>query len=228
MNAKQRSLLAMTAGLAMAMIAAWTSAAQAETTLITLGTAGGPVPRADRAQSSNLLVVNGTLYLIDAGGGVTGRIVQSGNNFRKVEQDFHHACAQRPHRRSCDLAGVRMGAASRADRHLRQRRRGAGQRRDRLSDAERRDPLGRRQEAADDGDLPRSRRRARCRLPGCEREGHRGREHAFSFSARHAALRQIQVLFLSLRDAGQRSCSSPATPGLPTPWSNWQKAPIST
>ena len=82
MNAKLRSLLAMTAGVAMAMIAAWTGVAQAETTLITLGTAGGPLPRPDRAQSSNLLVVNGTLYLIDAGGGVTGRVVQSGNNFR--------------------------------------------------------------------------------------------------------------------------------------------------
>jgi ribonuclease BN (tRNA processing enzyme) len=88
MNAKLRPLLAMTAGVAMAMIAAWTGVARAETTLITLGTAGGPLPRPDRAQSSNLLIVNGTLYLIDAGGGVTGRIVQSGNNFRKVSKIF--------------------------------------------------------------------------------------------------------------------------------------------
>jgi ribonuclease BN (tRNA processing enzyme) len=58
------------------------------THLITLGTAGGPLPRKDRAQSSNLLVVNGTLYLIDAGGGVTGRIVQSGYNFRQVGKVF--------------------------------------------------------------------------------------------------------------------------------------------
>jgi ribonuclease BN (tRNA processing enzyme) len=62
--------------------------ASAETTLITLGTAGGPLPQAKRAQSSNLLIVNGTLYLIDAGGGVTGRIVQSGNNFRQVSKIF--------------------------------------------------------------------------------------------------------------------------------------------
>jgi ribonuclease BN (tRNA processing enzyme) len=88
MNAKWRSLLAITAGLATVTIAAWTAAAEAETTLITLGTAGGPLPRPDRAQSSNLLIVNGTLYLIDAGGGVTGRIVQSGNNFRKVGKIF--------------------------------------------------------------------------------------------------------------------------------------------
>ena len=88
MNAKQRSLLAVIAGLAMAMIGSLTGAVQAETTLITLGTAGGPVPRPDRAQPSNLLIVNGTLYLVDAGGSVTGRVVQSGNNFRKVSKIF--------------------------------------------------------------------------------------------------------------------------------------------
>ena len=56
--------------------------------LVTLGTAGGPLPRTNRAQSSNLLVVNGALYLIDAGGGVTSRIVQSGHDFRKVGKIF--------------------------------------------------------------------------------------------------------------------------------------------
>jgi ribonuclease BN (tRNA processing enzyme) len=63
-------------------------AAQSGTTLITLGTRGGPLPTADRAQSSNLLVVNGTLYLIDAGGSVTMRIVQAGYDFRKVGKIF--------------------------------------------------------------------------------------------------------------------------------------------
>jgi ribonuclease BN (tRNA processing enzyme) len=58
------------------------------TKLITLGTRGGPLPTEDRAQSSNLLSVNGTLYLIDAGDGVTRRIVQSGNDFRKVGTIF--------------------------------------------------------------------------------------------------------------------------------------------
>jgi len=58
------------------------------TQLITLGTAGGPLPRADRAQSSNLLVVNGALYLIDAGGSVTSRVVQSGHDFRKIGKIF--------------------------------------------------------------------------------------------------------------------------------------------
>ena len=58
------------------------SPAPSGTTLITLGTAGGPLPRKDRAQSSNLLAVNGTLYLIDAGDGATRRIVQAGMEAR--------------------------------------------------------------------------------------------------------------------------------------------------
>jgi ribonuclease BN (tRNA processing enzyme) len=60
----------------------------AGTVIITLGTRGGPLPTKDRAQSSNLLVVNGTLYLIDAGDGVTRRIVQAGYDFRKVGKIF--------------------------------------------------------------------------------------------------------------------------------------------
>jgi ribonuclease BN (tRNA processing enzyme) len=41
-----------------------------------------------RAPSSNLLVVNGALYLIDAGGSVTPRVVQSGHDFRKIGKIF--------------------------------------------------------------------------------------------------------------------------------------------
>src|SRR3954470_1195485 len=62
--------------------------APAGTRLITLGTAGGPVPMKDRAQSSNLLVANGTRYLIDAGDNVTRRIVQSGSDFRQIGKIF--------------------------------------------------------------------------------------------------------------------------------------------
>src|SRR5712691_8861240 len=58
------------------------------TLIITLGTRGGPLPTKDRAQSSNLLVVNGTLYLIDAGDGVTRRIVQAGYDFRQIGKVF--------------------------------------------------------------------------------------------------------------------------------------------
>jgi ribonuclease BN (tRNA processing enzyme) len=55
---------------------------------ITLGTTAGPLPRKDRAQASNLLIVNGTAYLIDAGDGVVRRIVQAGTNFRTIDTIF--------------------------------------------------------------------------------------------------------------------------------------------
>ena len=58
------------------------------TRLITLGTAGGPQPRADRAQSSNLLIVNGTPYIIDAGNGVTRRFARTGSKFADIGTIF--------------------------------------------------------------------------------------------------------------------------------------------
>lgn len=60
--------------------------------LITLGTAGGPSLRPDRAQTSHLLTVNGTYYVIDAGDGVTRRLGQAGIDVRKIGTIFitHH------------------------------------------------------------------------------------------------------------------------------------------
>src|SRR4051812_901706 len=62
------------------------------TRLITLGTSAGPTPRAGRAQSSNLVTVNGTHYVIDAGDGVARRIAESGINVRDIGTIFitHH------------------------------------------------------------------------------------------------------------------------------------------
>jgi hypothetical protein len=57
-----------------------TPPSKAETRLITLGTVAGPPPRAHRAQFSNLLIVNDTLYVVDAGDGVTRRIAKAGFN----------------------------------------------------------------------------------------------------------------------------------------------------
>jgi ribonuclease BN (tRNA processing enzyme) len=58
------------------------------THFITLGTTAGPLPRRSRAQASDLLIVNNTAYLIDAGDGVTRRIVQAGINFRTIGTIF--------------------------------------------------------------------------------------------------------------------------------------------
>jgi ribonuclease BN (tRNA processing enzyme) len=60
----------------------------ADTRVITLGTAGGPLPRKDRAQPSNLLAAGGALYLVDAGDGVTRRIVQAGYDFGQIRKIF--------------------------------------------------------------------------------------------------------------------------------------------
>ena len=69
-----------------------TAQPKAKTRLITLGTVAGPHPRPHRAQFSNLLIVNGTLYVIDAGDGVTRRIAKAGFNVRDVGVVFvtHH------------------------------------------------------------------------------------------------------------------------------------------
>jgi ribonuclease BN (tRNA processing enzyme) len=63
-----------------------------DTRLITLGTSGGPPPRAHRAQSSHLLTVNGTHYVVDAGDGVARRIAKAGVNVREIGTVFitHH------------------------------------------------------------------------------------------------------------------------------------------
>jgi hypothetical protein len=55
------------------------------TRLITLGTSGGPPPRAHRAQSSNLLIVNGALYVVDAGDGVARRLARLVSTFERSE-----------------------------------------------------------------------------------------------------------------------------------------------
>jgi ribonuclease BN (tRNA processing enzyme) len=69
-----------------------TPPSKAETRLITLGTVAGPPPRPHRAQFSNLLVVNDTLYVVDAGDGVARRIAKAGFNVRDVGTIFitHH------------------------------------------------------------------------------------------------------------------------------------------
>jgi hypothetical protein len=54
------------------------------TRVITLGTQGGPFPQAHGAQSSNLLLVNGAHYIIDAGDGVARRLVLLRHKFRRM------------------------------------------------------------------------------------------------------------------------------------------------
>jgi ribonuclease BN (tRNA processing enzyme) len=67
---------------------AQTQPAKSGTRLITLGTRAGPNPTVGRAQSSNLLMVNGASYIIDAGDGVTRRLTRLGANFRAIDTIF--------------------------------------------------------------------------------------------------------------------------------------------
>jgi hypothetical protein len=63
-------------------------AAKSGTRLITLGTRAGPAPTIGRAQTANLLIVNGAQYVIDAGDGVTRRLTRLGTNFRNIDDIF--------------------------------------------------------------------------------------------------------------------------------------------
>ncbi len=61
---------------------------KAGTRVVTLGTRGGPIPTLGRAQSSNVLIVNGAPYVVDAGEGVTRRLVRAGIAIRDIDNIF--------------------------------------------------------------------------------------------------------------------------------------------
>ena len=65
---------------------------KAPSSLIILGTAAGPTLTPGRAQTSHLLTVNGTYYVVDAGDGVARRMARAGADVRKVGIIFltHH------------------------------------------------------------------------------------------------------------------------------------------
>jgi ribonuclease BN (tRNA processing enzyme) len=56
--------------------------------LITLGTAGGPVPRHDRAGISTLVQINGKSYLFDTGDGFTRQLEKSGVSLLDIQNIF--------------------------------------------------------------------------------------------------------------------------------------------
>jgi ribonuclease BN (tRNA processing enzyme) len=63
------------------------------TRLVLLGTGAGPIPRKDRSQPANLLVVGGRPYLVDAGNGVARQLAHAGfvpSDVRTVFITHHH------------------------------------------------------------------------------------------------------------------------------------------
>jgi ribonuclease BN (tRNA processing enzyme) len=59
-----------------------------KTRVVTLGTRSGPTADLHRAQSSNVLITNGVAYVVDAGDGVSRRLIRSGVNFRDIANVF--------------------------------------------------------------------------------------------------------------------------------------------
>jgi ribonuclease BN (tRNA processing enzyme) len=57
-------------------------------TLITLGTAGGPLLDADRSQPANALVTDKHVYLVDVGDGAAGQLAKTGIPLRRVDGIF--------------------------------------------------------------------------------------------------------------------------------------------
>jgi ribonuclease BN (tRNA processing enzyme) len=95
MKFPRRQFLHIAAGAATLPVMSHIARAQTElarpktaTRVITLGTAAGPPPRAHRAQSSNLLIVNGAFYVVDAGDGAARRIAKAGINVRDIGTIF--------------------------------------------------------------------------------------------------------------------------------------------
>src|SRR6202023_4303851 len=62
--------------------------AAAKTTLITLGTQGGPTQNKTRSQPANVLIINDEPYLIDAGNGVERQLALVGMPVVRVGQIF--------------------------------------------------------------------------------------------------------------------------------------------
>lgn len=65
---------------------------RAGTRLILLGTAGGPRPRATRGAPAQVIVANGSAYVVDCGNGVARQLVIAGVPLRSIRDVFitHH------------------------------------------------------------------------------------------------------------------------------------------
>ena len=63
-----------------------------QTTFITLGTAGGPVPKLSRAQPSHAVVRGDHCILVDCGDGAIGQLMRAGIDYRNLNDVFisHH------------------------------------------------------------------------------------------------------------------------------------------
>jgi ribonuclease BN (tRNA processing enzyme) len=75
---RRRDVLTAAALLPLTLAARQAFAAPAKSRLILLGTGGGPTPKPNRAQPSQVIVVNNAAYVIDCGNGVARQMVLAG------------------------------------------------------------------------------------------------------------------------------------------------------
>ncbi|MEO9132182.1 MAG: MBL fold metallo-hydrolase [Sphingomonas sp.] len=76
----------------MSVLPSIATAAPSRAEWVTLGTGGGPLTRVKRSEPANALVVNGAVYLFDAGDGVQRQLVAAGLPVRQLRAVFvsHH------------------------------------------------------------------------------------------------------------------------------------------
>ena len=73
---------------AAATAAAPPSGATPGSAFVTLGTMGGPIASAERAQPSNVLIRGGDLYLVDAGDGAVSQLARAGHSLLNLRAVF--------------------------------------------------------------------------------------------------------------------------------------------
>jgi len=88
MSNSRRQFLCGTAALTVSALSPALADAQKTSRLILLGTAGGPRPRKTRSAPAQVIVVNGTAYVVDCGDGVARQLVLAGIPLASVRHVF--------------------------------------------------------------------------------------------------------------------------------------------
>ena len=88
MSNSRRQFLCSTAALTVSALSPALADAQKTSRLILLGTAGGPRPRKTRSAPAQVIVVNGTAYVVDCGNGVSRQLVLAGIPLASVRHVF--------------------------------------------------------------------------------------------------------------------------------------------
>ena len=88
MSNSRRQFLCSTAALTVSALSPARADAQKTSRLILLGTAGGPRPRKTRSAPAQVIVIDGTAYVVDCGDGVARQLVLAGIPLASVRHVF--------------------------------------------------------------------------------------------------------------------------------------------